>query len=318
MRKLMLFLLLFGLSCEVRADGRVAITGVPVVGGHRTLYTEPPNGSDPQYDDYGRPLSVPYRSTHYARDLPGHLTLGQGSIEGRPWYFNSAGYNSYHYGEHYQPTGQLTEGYSSNTNSCGYSYSGNYTGGKLRELWVPIDRPKQQKMSVVTSPLPKYSGWYVNTPGLAGWLPGPGYIGPYGGYYDYLSSQPVWGQYQGHLYDKRLYREPAGGWEKPEKGVVHSPMASVHPIAEPAPATIPPKERCADTSGPVSPATKSIPEPKDPLAEWKKQYKNAGSQVDDGTLGNNLWRLSQNSEETLDIESGSLERIAPNVHRAWE
>ena len=215
MKKLMLFLLLFGLASQVRADGRVAVTGVPVVGGYQTLYTTPPN-EESQYDDYGRPARVPYSQTHYARNLPGNLTLGQGRIKGKPWYFNSAGYNSYHYGEHYQPTGGLTESYSGYTNSCGNSYSGNYSGGNLRELWIPIDRPREPKMSVVTSPLPKYSGWYINTPGFAGWL--PGYVGPYGPYYDYLASQQVWGQYRGHVYDKRLYREPAGGWEKPKEG----------------------------------------------------------------------------------------------------
>jgi hypothetical protein len=153
MRRLLLFLLLLGLHSEVLADGRVAITGVPVVGGHRTLYTTPPS-EESQYDDYGRPLSVPYPSTHYARNLPSHLTLGQGRIEGKPWYFNSNGYNSYHYGEHYQPTGGLTESYSGYTNSCGNSYSGNYSGGNLRELWIPIDRPREPKMSVVTSAFP--------------------------------------------------------------------------------------------------------------------------------------------------------------------
>ncbi len=238
-----LLLLLLGLQSEVQADGRVAITGVPVVGGHRTLFTAPPS-EEPQYDDNGRPLSVPYPSTHYARNLPSHLTLGQGRIEGRPWYFNSNGYNSYHYGEHYQPTGGLTESYSGYTNSCGNSYSGNYSGGNLRELWVPIDRRTVPKMSVVTSPLAKYSGWYVNTPGFAGWLPGPGYIGPYGGYYDYLSRQPVWGQHQGHLYDKRLYREPPGGWEKIEEGPAPSMVSSEH-IAGPPPAAIPPPRAIA-------------------------------------------------------------------------
>ena len=227
MRRLLLFLLLLGLHSEAEADGRVAITGVPVVGGHRTLYTAPPS-EESHHDDYGRPLSVPYPSTHYARNLPSHLTLGQGRIEGRPWYFNSNGYNSYHYGgEHYQPTGGLTESYSGYTNSCGHSYSGNYSGGNLRELWIPIDRPREPKMSVVTSPLAKYSGWYVNTPGFAGWLPGPSYIGPYGGYYDYLSRQPVWGQYQGHLYDKRLYREPPGGWEEVQTAVPTAVTVSV-------------------------------------------------------------------------------------------
>jgi hypothetical protein len=233
MRRLLLFLLLLGLQSEVLADGRVAITGVPVVGGHRTLYTAPPS-EESQYDDYGRPFRVPYSQTGYAQHHPNHLTLGQGSIEGSPWYFDSAGYNSYHYGEHYQPTGGLTGNYSINTNSCGNSCSSSYNGGKLRELWIPIDRKTVPKMSVVTSPQPRYSGWYVNTPGFAGWLPGPGYIGPYGGYYDYLSRQPVWGQYQGHLYDKRLYREPPGGWETPQEGAI-PPTMSAGPLPVPAP-----------------------------------------------------------------------------------
>ena len=236
MKKLILFLVLLGLASQVQADGRVAITGVPVVGGHRTLFTAPPS-EESQYDDYGRPLSVPYAGTHYARNLPSNLTLGQGRIEGRPWYFNSAGYNSYHYGEHYQPTGGLVP----HESGYGYASPANYSGGNLRELWVPIDRKTAPKMSVVTSPYPKYSGWYMNTPNFAGWLPGPGYIGPYAGYYDYLASQPVWGQYQGHLYDKRLYREPAGGWETPQEGAIPPTMSAGHlPVPAPYPAVIDP------------------------------------------------------------------------------
>lgn len=171
MRKLMLFLLLLGLQSEARAEGRIAVTGVPVVGGYRTLYTSPP-GEEPQYDDYGRPVSVPYAGTHYARNLPGQLTLGQGRIEGKPWYFNANGYNSYHYGEHYQPTGGLH--YAGHPDAIGYWYpslwqSAGYCGDSwydprlyappsggwshapsMREMWVPIDRKPTPSMSVTT------------------------------------------------------------------------------------------------------------------------------------------------------------------------
>ncbi|TSC59311.1 MAG: hypothetical protein Greene041662_579 [Candidatus Peregrinibacteria bacterium Greene0416_62] len=143
MRKLILLLVLLGISYQARAEGRVAVFGVPVLGqGNRTLYTTPPN-VESQYDDNGHPMGVPYSSTPYAWNHPSNLTL-VGYYNGQAVYGNSNGYTSSHYGEHYTPMGGLSPGYS------GYGYA---SGGNLREYWVPIDRRIVPTMPVTTRPM---------------------------------------------------------------------------------------------------------------------------------------------------------------------
>lgn len=207
MKKLMLFLVLFVVS-EARAEPRVAIEGVPVLGqGPRRLWTAPPNIGNAHEG-----FSVPYHQTQYAWNHPNHLTLG-GTYNGKAWYFNSRGYVSPHYGEHYMPTGGLMPGYIGEPVGA-WTDAGPHitaTGGTVYEAWVPIGTPAVPTMPVVTNPYPRYSSWYLNTPEFAGW------VGDYATFWKYLSRHPTWRYYQGRLYDSRLYSEPPGGWEHPEE-----------------------------------------------------------------------------------------------------
>lgn len=176
---------------------------------------------------------------------------------------------------------------------------------------------------------PNYSGYYVTTPNYAGWHTPTGFV-DYPTYWSSVLAHPTWGLHNGYLYDKRLYREPPGGWENRAAYAggrvreVWMPLYDRPPkppppppkeMAESAPKVEPPK-RCSEAAAP--PATKPIPQVKDSLKEWKRVYSDSLSQVDDGTIGNSLRRLEESSgDESLDVGSDLL-RIAPIASRDWE